>query len=83
LKDIISKLVLGQPYGILDKFTIELFALLWVGMINAPLEYAAAVFMSSNLDTILSNSVIDELGLERSRKGNTCLSSDSSLLRHF
>lgn len=57
-----------QPYGILYKFSIELFALLRVGMINAPLEYAAAVFMSSNLDTILSNSVIDELALEQSQK---------------
>lgn len=67
LKDIISELILRQPYGILDKFSVELFTLLLVGVINASLEYATAVFMSSNLDTILSNSVIDELASGQSQ----------------
>jgi hypothetical protein len=61
LENIIAKLILRQLDSVLDELVVELIALLVICMVYTALENTAAMFVRSNLDAILRNSIKDKL----------------------
>jgi len=61
LHDVVAVWILNEGKRVVRNFVDELDSLHLRGVINAPLQNAATMTMSSDLDTICCNGVVNEL----------------------
>ena len=64
--DVVAVRILDEGERVVRDLVHKLHALVLGRMINAPLQHAAAVAMSSDLDTVCRDGVVDELDITSS-----------------